>query len=111
MQMGADKNTQKASISDLWKSKSNFKALYISCGLVAFQQLSGINVVLFYMETIFNKADTGLPAAISTIIIGIVQVIASSVTPLVVDRLGRRLLLITSGLGMTVALVSYSIFN
>lgn len=102
----AETKTEKASISDLWKSKNNFKAMYLSCGLVAFQQLSGINVVLIYLETIFMKANTGLPAAISTIIIGVVQVIASSVTPFVVDRLGRRLLLLISGLGMSISLVS-----
>lgn len=109
IQAGLDKNTKKPSLSDLWTSKGNFKALYLSCGLVSFQQLSGINVVLFYMQTIFDSANTGMSADISTIIIGVVQVLASSVTPLVVDRLGRRLLLIVSAVGMTIALVKINL--
>ena len=108
--MGASKNIKKAPISDLWTSKANFKALYLSCGLVVFQQLSGINVVLFYMEPIFDKANTGLSPAISTIIIGVVQMISSTVTLFLVDRLGRRLLLLMSGFGMTISLVSYYIY-
>lgn len=101
---------EKAKFSDLWTNRGNFKSLYLACGLVSLQQLSGINVVLFYMETIFDKAGSGMEPAISTIIIGIVQVLASSVTPFVVDRLGRKLLLNISSIGMTFALVRYSLF-
>lgn len=92
-------------MSDLWTSKGNFKALYLSVGLVVFQQISGINVVLFYMQNIFDKANTGLSGEISTIIIGIVQCLASGVTPFIVEKMGRKLLLLISSLGMTVALV------
>ncbi|XP_077287496.1 facilitated trehalose transporter Tret1-like [Arctopsyche grandis] len=110
IQKGLDQNTKKASFSDLWTPWGNFKALYLSCGLVLFQQFSGINVVLFYLEPIFGSSDTGLSPEISTIIIGVVQVLASSVTPLVVDRVGRRILLIISSLGMTVALALLGLF-
>jgi hypothetical protein len=113
LESSMNQNTKKVSFSDLWATKGNVRALILACGLVALQQLSGINVVLFYMESIFNRAGTGLSPSLSTIIIGIVQVLASSVTPLVVDRLGRRFLLILSALGMTLALVfsKISIFN
>lgn len=95
-----------ASISDLFTVKSNLKALIYTCLLVSFQQLSGINVVLFYMESIFISAGSTLETSISTIIVGSVQVLASCVTPLVVDRLGRRILLVFSGIGEIVTLVS-----
>lgn len=92
-----------ATFSDLFRG-ANFKAFYISCVLVAAQQLSGINAVLFYMTDIFGATGSSLDPAIATIIIGVVQIIASAITPLVVDRLGRRILLLISCCGTTVGL-------
>lgn len=93
-------------LSDLFKVKANFKALLFTCALVSFQQLTGINVVLIYAEGIFKSTGTSLSTSLSTIIIGIVQVLASAVTPLVIERLGRRILLVISGVGTAVTLVS-----
>lgn len=45
-------------------------ALVIAAGLLSFQQLSGINVVLFYSQSIFEKAGSSMDPAISTIIVG-----------------------------------------
>lgn len=50
--------------------KLSFTALIISSGLVAFQQLSGVNVVLFYSQSIFEKAGSSLEPAIATICVG-----------------------------------------
>lgn len=93
-------------LSDLFTVKANFKALIFTCLLASFQQLTGINVVLFYMQSIFAATGSTMDPNVSTIIVGSVQVAASFVTPLIVDRLGRRLLLITSGVGEIVTLVS-----
>lgn len=94
------------SISDVFKVKVNFKALIYTCAMVSFQQLTGINIVLFYMQSIFEDAGGVVPQHIAPIVIGLVQVLASIVTPVVVDRSGRRMLLVFSGIGETVSLVS-----
>lgn len=60
-------------MTDLFRG-NNFKAFYISMALIFFQQLSGINAVLFYLTDIFEAAGSALDASISTIIIGAVQV-------------------------------------
>lgn len=99
-----------ASWLDLYTVKTNFKALQYSCVLVAGQQLGGINVVLLYSQSIFELASnpgSGLTTSQSTIVVGVVQLLASCVTPLVVDRLGRRILLVVSGIGEVVSLVSF----
>ncbi|XP_072933858.1 facilitated trehalose transporter Tret1 [Epargyreus clarus] len=98
-----------ATVMDIFKG-SNFKAFYISCALVLFQQFSGINAVLFYMTDIFKKAGTSLDPAIATIIIGAVQLVASFITPFVVDRLGRRLLLLVSACGTSIGLILLGMF-
>lgn len=78
--------------------------MIISAGLVSFQQLSGINVVLFYSQSIFDNAGSSLEPAIATIFVGIVQVLASGCTPLIVDRLGRKIILLVSAAGMAISL-------
>lgn len=90
-------------LKDLFVNRGLLKALIISVGLVAFQQLSGINVVLFYANTIFEESGSGIPSEVSSIIIGGVQFFSSFVTPLIVDRLGRRILFIFSAFGMLIS--------
>ncbi|XP_078047722.1 facilitated trehalose transporter Tret1-2 homolog [Augochlora pura] len=96
----------KASLSDLYKVKVNFRATLYTSLLAGFQQLTGINLVLFYMESIFIDAKTPIQTDVATIIVGVVQVLASAVTPLVVDRLGRKILLVFSGIGEIVTLIA-----
>jgi sugar porter (SP) family MFS transporter len=100
----------KASFMDIFKSKGLTKALIISVGLVAFQQFSGINIVLFYTQDIFTDAGSTIPADISTIIVGVVQVFASASTPILVEKKGKRFLLILSAIGMAVSQGALAIF-
>uniref|UniRef100_A0A034W7W8 Facilitated trehalose transporter Tret1 n=1 Tax=Bactrocera dorsalis TaxID=27457 RepID=A0A034W7W8_BACDO len=78
----------RGTVVDLIRNTGNRKALIISAGLIVFQQLSGINVVLFNSQSIFVSADTGLDPAVAAIIIGAVQVGSSGMTPIIADRLG-----------------------
>lgn len=100
-----DSMKNKSSFLDVFKNKASAKALIISAGLLSFQQLSGINAVLFYSTSIFIKAGGGLDPAVSTILVGAVMVGASGITPLVVDKLGRKIILLFSAAGMTISLV------
>ncbi|XP_030376606.1 facilitated trehalose transporter Tret1 [Scaptodrosophila lebanonensis] len=100
----------KGTIMDLFKNSGNRKALFICAGLIAFQQLSGINVVLFNSQSIFASANTGLDPAVATIIIGCVQVASSGLTPIVADRLGRKIMLLTSASVMTLGLAALGAF-
>lgn len=86
------------------------KALAISLGLMFFQQLSGINAVIFYSTDIFEDAGTNIDANLSTIIIGIMQVVATFVSVMVVDKLGRRLLLLTSGVVMSISTIAMGVY-
>ncbi|XP_053698662.1 facilitated trehalose transporter Tret1-like [Sabethes cyaneus] len=94
----------RGTLRDLYRSHANFRALTICTGIVIFQQLSGINPVQFFAQTIFDKTGTGLPADLSAIILGIFQVVASVITALIVDKVGRRPTLLVSAIGMCCAL-------
>ncbi|XP_050460599.1 facilitated trehalose transporter Tret1-2 homolog [Cataglyphis hispanica] len=111
MQMAIDEAFKdKVSISDLFKVKANLKALIYTCALASFQQFTGVNVVLFYMQNIFIAAESSVPTEQAPIIIGVVQVLASAVTPLIVDRSGRRMLLVFSGIGETISLIALGLY-
>ncbi|XP_076749707.1 facilitated trehalose transporter Tret1 [Xylocopa sonorina] len=82
------------------KSKAVLKSLVIGFGLMIFQQLSGVNVVIFYTNSIFEQVGSTLESGHSTMIVGAMQVIAASASGLIVDRAGRRILLLLSAIFM-----------
>ncbi|KAI8122244.1 facilitated trehalose transporter Tret1-2 homolog isoform X1 [Lucilia cuprina] len=86
------------------------KALCISLGLMFFQQLSGINAVIFYSTDIFRDAETGIDENLSTIVVGIMQVIATFISVMVVDKLGRRILLLASSSVMAISTVAMGVY-
>lgn len=98
-------------VREALKQKSSKKAMLISFGLMFFQQLSGINAVIFYMTTIFADARIDLQPELATIIVGLVQVIATFVATLTLDKLGRRPLLIMSGSLMALCTLILGIYS
>ena len=76
--------------------------LKVSIGLVVFQQLTGINAVMFFTVSIFESAgyENG---QLATVVVGLVQVVFTFLACFLMDKAGRRLLLLVAGLGMTVS--------
>ncbi|XP_015120401.1 facilitated trehalose transporter Tret1 [Diachasma alloeum] len=106
----ADRN--QTSFLTAMRSKAAIRGLIIAFGLMFFQQLSGVNAIIFYSGSIFEAAGSTMDSNISTIVVGVMQVIAVFVSTLVVDKLGRRLLLLVSVAAMAVsALVLGVYFN
>lgn len=96
-------------IAALNKSSTK-RGLMISLLLLLFTQLSGINAVIFYTDWIFKAANAGIESSVATIIVGIMQVVATFVASLTVDKLGRRFLLITSASIMCICNISLGVF-
>lgn len=90
--------------------KTAVKALIICYALMLFQQLSGINAVIFNTSAIFESAGAAIESAIATIIIGVIQVVATFTSSLVVDKLGRRILLLFSALVMCLCSTALGVF-
>ncbi|KAM7517190.1 hypothetical protein LguiA_006773 [Lonicera macranthoides] len=89
--------------SDL-KQRRYWFPLMIGIGLLCLQQLSGTNGVLFYSSTIFETAGIS-SSNVATFGLGAVQVIATGISTWLVDKTGRRLLLIVSSAGMTISVL------
>nr|XP_018902336.1 PREDICTED: facilitated trehalose transporter Tret1-2 homolog isoform X1 [Bemisia tabaci] len=79
------------------RSKAAKKGFVIGLGIMFFQQFSGINAVIFYTTQIFQSAGSTIPPDLCTIMTGVVSVISCYIATVIVDKLGRRLLLLTSG--------------
>lgn len=81
-------------------------ALIIGIVLAVLQQVTGINAVLYYAPEIFKSAGLGATQAIAqTVIVGIVNLTFTIVAVLVVDRLGRKPLLVAGSACMGVSLL------
>jgi SP family xylose:H+ symportor-like MFS transporter len=75
--------------------------------LAAFQQLIGINVVLYYAPKIFQNTGTKLDISLlQTILVGAVNLLFTVIAIFTVDKLGRRPLLISGGLIMGIAMAA-----
>ncbi|CAM8912476.1 unnamed protein product [Rhodiola kirilowii] len=86
------------------KKKRYWFPLTIGIGLLALQQLSGINALVFYSTSIFEEA--GITASdLATCGLGAIQVAATGASVWLVDKAGRRLLLTISSVGVTISLV------
>ncbi len=70
-----------------------------------FNQLSGINAILYYAPSIFTSAGlTQMSAFSQSIWIGLANLVATFVGMSVIDRVGRKTLLLIGSVGMVVAL-------
>jgi MFS transporter, SP family, galactose:H+ symporter len=81
-------------------------ALIVGLGLAMFQQITGINTVIYYAPIIIQSAggSSASAAILSTAGIGLVNVLMTIVAMWLVDRVGRRPLLLTGIAGMIASL-------
>ncbi|KAH9665918.1 putative plastidic glucose transporter 3 [Citrus sinensis] len=83
-------------------SPRNFGVVFIGSTLFALQQLSGINAVFYFSSTVFKNA--GVPSDSGNICVGIANLSGSIIAMILMDKLGRRVLLLGSFLGMAIAM-------
>ena len=87
-----------------WRNlmKRKYRPQLILAILIPFlQQLTGINVIMFYAPVLFNTIGFGANATLySAVIIGAVNIGATVVSIVAVDRFGRRALLFEGGIQM-----------
>jgi sugar porter (SP) family MFS transporter len=86
-------------------SKHYFKPIYIAFLVAMFNQFSGINAILYYAPRIFEL--TGLSSADSMfqpVLIGITNGIFTILGMMIIDKTGRKKLLIVGSIGMSICL-------
>ncbi|KAJ8965329.1 hypothetical protein NQ317_004713 [Molorchus minor] len=83
---------------------------HIRANLKKPQEMSGFCAISFYLQPIFETAGTGISPEISALAVGFSLVLTSFFTPLLIDRMGRKILTICSCFGMTLALTMLGAF-
>nr|POF23391.1 putative plastidic glucose transporter 2 [Quercus suber] len=97
---GDDTDTVK--LSELFYGR-HFRVVFIGSTLFALQQLSGINAVFYFSSTVFKSA--GVPSNLANVFIGIANLTGSIIAMVLMDKLGRKALLLWSFSGMVMSMV------
>lgn len=86
-------------------------ALIVGVGLGAFQQFTGINTVIYYAPKIYKAAGLTSDSVgiLATAGVGLVNLVMTIVSLILIDRIGRRPLLIVGNLGMLLSLAALSL--
>jgi MFS family permease len=83
------------------------KIVFIALVIAFFQQITGINAVFYYLPSIFAQAGGGTNAAFKqAVLVGLVNLGMTFVAIWLIDRLGRKPLLVLGTVGMAVSLLT-----
>jgi SP family galactose:H+ symporter-like MFS transporter len=96
---------ERGRMSDVWNPAVR-PALVVGLGLAVFQQVTGINTVIYYAPIIIKSAgvSSASGAILATLGIGVVNVVMTVVSMWLIDRVGRRPLLLIGIAGMAITL-------
>ncbi|KAJ1996001.1 Bifunctional purine biosynthesis protein PurH [Coemansia spiralis] len=97
--------TAKVTVFNIFRFARYRKAWLLVLLLQFGQQLSGINAIFYYSSSVLAKMFSSQLVGILTMMIGVLNVIATASGALVVDRFGRRPLLFSSIAAMTVSMI------
>ncbi|MFT3678011.1 MAG: sugar porter family MFS transporter [Chitinophagaceae bacterium] len=98
------KNQEKTSWRTLLQPSLRL-ALFVGIGLSIFQQITGINAILYYAPEIFKSFGSNTDSSLlQTSLLGVVNMIFTIVAIYLVDKLGRKPLLYIGSAGMFIAL-------
>ena len=79
---------------------STLKPFLIALTMYFFLNVCGMNIMIFYCNSIFFHSGSKLDSSVASIIVGIVLLISSFVAIIIITKLNRKVILITSMLGM-----------
>ena len=103
----------KPSFRDILGSFGFRPIVWVGIGLAVFQQLVGINVIFYYGSVLWQAAGfTEDQALLTNVISGAVSIGSCVVAILVIDRIGRKPMLLIGSIGMMITLVIMAVaFN
>ena len=101
---------RRVQLGGFW-SRANLKPILLAFFVAFFNQMSGCNAINYFAPRIFQMAGLGRDSAfLSTFGLGFLQAGATFLGLWLIDRVGRRTLLIVGGIGYIVSLFAASVF-
>ncbi len=110
MKLDIAQTKEEMSIAETFRQKWMFYPLMLAVLIMFFQQAVGINTVIYYGPSIFQKAgyESGEAALMAQVSVGVVNVIFTIASLFLIDKLGRRKLFFLGMAGMVVTLLMIS---
>lgn len=81
--------------------------IFLAASMGVFNQLSGINAILYYLNDIFAAGGYGgMSSGLQAVAVGLMNLIATAVAISAIDKVGRKKLLLAGSVGMAISLSS-----
>lgn len=87
------------------------KVFIIGVALQFLEQFSGVFGLLFFVSTIFQYSGSSVSPNMSSIIVGVIQLIGAYCSTMFVDKAGRRFLISTSAFGISLGMFVFAAFS
>jgi sugar porter (SP) family MFS transporter len=107
--IAAEQKKEKMSVTELFKGKTG-RILLIGTLIAAFQQITGINAVIMFAPEMFQAAGSAkVDSLMMSMVVGLVNFLMTIFALWLVDKKGRKTLLLWGAVGMIVALAYLTI--
>lgn len=112
VQADLNKDRSKARFSEIFSSRYK-KVVLIGIVFASIAQLTGINIIFYYAPLIFEKTHVGGSVLFQTILTGIVNLIFTLIAFAMIDRIGRKKLLLggSAVMGLCMLLIGYLFYS
>src|SRR6056300_1297424 len=113
IQSNVNENKSSGSFKEFVSGKFNFSIL-LAFLIAFFNQLSGINAVIYYSPRIFSETGMGESAALlSSVGVGVINLIATFIGIFLIDKMGRKFLMYLCSFGyiITLSLISLTFYT
>ena len=106
------RHNSKAKFAELFSVRYQ-KIVLIGFVFASIAQLTGINIIFYYAPLIFEKTHSGLSALFQTVLTGTVNLIFTLVAFALIDRVGRKKLLLAGSavMGLCMLLISWLFYT
>jgi SP family xylose:H+ symportor-like MFS transporter len=93
------------SLEERFFQKAYRAPILLAIAIAAFNQLSGINALMYYAPHIFRMAGAGQDSALlQSVVVGITNLVFTMAAMTVIDRFGRRTLMLVGSIGYILSL-------
>jgi len=93
------------SVREPFYCRRYLRPILLAVAIAAFNQLSGINAVLYYTPSIFKMAGAGVESALlQSVIVGFTMLVFTMLAMVIIDHFGRRKLMIVGSIGYIIGL-------
>ncbi len=106
----ASQYAERNSVKEKFFQAKYLKPILLAITIAVFNQLSGINAILYYAPRVFSMA--GFPedsAFLSSVVIGFVNLVFTMLAMIIIDHFGRKKLMLYGSIGYIVSLISIAI--